>query len=88
MEKNEHRLCPALWFSGFFGLGALVHLIRLLFQVPVTLGGWQVPLRLSAVLVLAFGGLSAVLLYIAGRRPCCSSKSREKLASEHPARGL
>ena len=74
MEKNDHRFCPALWFSGFFGLGTLVHLIRLLFRVPVTLGTWQVPLRFSVVAVLVLGALSASLLAVALRRPCCSSK--------------
>ena len=74
MEKDEHRFCPALWFSGFFGLAAVVHLVRLLFKVPVTIRGWAVPLHLSAAAVLVAGGLSAALFYIGCKRPCRPSK--------------
>ena len=74
MEKGDHSVCPAVWFSGFFGLGTLVHLLRLLFQVPVNIGGWQVPLSVSGILVLVLGGLSAGLLYVGCRRPGCSTK--------------
>ena len=70
MEKNEGVVCRAIWFSGFFGLGAVVHLVRLVFHVPVTLGTWAVPFGFSAVLVLVFGGLSAGLLYVGCKRPC------------------
>ncbi len=43
--------------------------MRLLFRVPVTIGSWAVPLRLSVVAVLVLGGLSAGLLYAACKRP-------------------
>lgn len=44
MEKGKHPFCPAIWLSGFFGLAAVVPLVRLLFQFPVTLGNWRVPM--------------------------------------------
>ena len=73
MTKPDGGFCPALWFSGFFGLGTLVHLVRLLFRVPVILGTWHVPLRFSALAVVVFGALSLGLLYAACKRPCCPS---------------
>ena len=69
-HEGNRKFCPALWFSGFFGLGVFVHLIRLFFGVPVRIGEWDVPLRVSAALVVVFGALSAGLLYAACRRPC------------------
>ncbi len=73
MEKEKHPICPAIWFSGFFGLGTLVHLVRWILRVPVTLGTWEVPLGFSALAVLVFGGLSLGLLSVGLRRPCCGS---------------
>lgn len=72
MDKKS-PLCPAIWLSGFFGLGTLVHLIRLIFQVPVVIGTWGVPLTLSAIAFVVFGALSAGLLYVGCKRPCCAA---------------
>ena len=74
MERKERPICPAVWFSGFFGLGTLVHLLRLIFKVPITIGTWVVPLGLSGVLVIVLGALSVGLLYAGCKRPCCASK--------------
>ena len=64
-------VCPATWFSGFFGLGAVVHLVRLIFQIPVRVGSFEVPLSLSLLAVVILGSLSVGLLYLAMKRPCC-----------------
>ena len=72
--EGPHKFCPATWFSGFFGLGALVHLVRLILRIPLTLGDFQVPLGLSLVLVIVLGGLSLGLLYVGIRRPCCKKE--------------
>ena len=69
MEKKRSAFCLAIWFSGFFCLGAVVHMARLLLRVPVAIGTWNVPLRFSAVLVIFFGTLSAWLLYSGCKRP-------------------
>lgn len=71
MQGEEHRFCPAVWFSGFFGLGALVHLVRLFLRFPLIVGTFEVPLGMSLVLVILLGGLSLGLLYVGLRRPCC-----------------
>ena len=72
MEKNK-LFCPAIWFSGFFGLGALVHLVRLVLRVPLMVGSHEIPLMTSAFVVLVFGGLSIGLLILGCKRPCCSN---------------
>lgn len=77
MRKREHRFCPAVWFSGFFGLGALVHLVRLFLRFPLIVGNFEVPLAMSLLLVIVLGGLSVGLLYIGLRRPCCREGSEE-----------
>ena len=71
--KENKGFCPALWFSGFFGLGFLVHAIRLVFQVPVTLGTYAVPLPFSVFALIIFGALSGGLLYVGCKKPCCDS---------------
>jgi len=73
MEKNNAAVCLAVWFSGFFGLGAVMHLVRLILQFPVTIGTFEVPLAASGVLVAVFGGLSVGLL-ILGCKKSCSGK--------------
>ena len=77
MRAHERRFCPAVWFSGFFGLGALVHLIRLFLRFPLSVGDFEVPLATSLVLVLLLGGLSIGLLYVGLKRPCCREGSGE-----------
>ncbi len=71
MEEHKTKICPAVWFSGFFGLGAVVHLVRLLFRFPLVVGTFDVPLKVSLILVILLGGLSIGLLYVGARRPCC-----------------
>jgi len=70
MEETNRKFCPALWFSGFFGLGAIVHLIRLLTRVSLIVGNYQVPLGVSLVVFVVFGGLSLGLLFVGLKRPC------------------
>lgn len=74
MEEPIRKFCPAVWFSGFFGLGAVVHLVRLLLRFPLIVGTFEVPLRMSLVLVIVLGGLSLGLLYMGLRRPCCKKE--------------
>ena len=64
------KFCPALWLSGFFGLGFVVHLLRLAFRVPVTIGETPVSMIASVVIAVVFGLLSIGLLALSLRRPC------------------
>ena len=74
MNEQNTKFCPAVWFSGFFGLGAIVHLVRLLLRFPLIVGTFEVSLRMSLVLVIVLGGLSLVLLCVGLRRPCCKKE--------------
>lgn len=76
MEEMK-RFCPALWFSGFFGLAALVHLARLALKVPVTVGTVSVPMGTSVFVAAVAGALSVALLVAALKRPC-SPDSKKK----------
>ena len=68
MDQNR-RSCVAVWFSGFFGLGAVVHSLRLLLRIPVTIGTFHIPLGASIIAVIVFGALSVWLLVI-GCKQC------------------
>lgn len=73
-NKKSLAVCLAVWFSGFFGFGAIGHLIRLILKVPVTIGTFEVPLNLSVVLVVVLGALSLGLLILGCKRSCCSKE--------------
>lgn len=74
MEKAKVKFCPAMWFSGFFGLGAFVHLVRLTMHFSVVIAGHEIPLSFSAVAASVFGVLSIGLLIVSLKRPCESGK--------------
>ena len=74
MKDSVHKICPAVWFSGFFGLGALVHFIRLVLRIPVVVGSFAIPFKLSLILVVVLGGLSLGLLCMGVNRPCCKKE--------------
>lgn len=68
--ENKPLACPAIWFSGFFGLGAVAHLVRLILRFPLTIGTWEVPLTTSLIVAVVFGGLSIGLLILGVKKPC------------------
>lgn len=71
MEKN--KICPALWLSGFFGMGAVVHFLRFISGVSLSVAGHEIPLAVSAVVFLVMSGLSLGALYLSFKRPFCAS---------------
>ncbi|MGH7197423.1 MAG: hypothetical protein ACREH5_01615 [Candidatus Omnitrophota bacterium] len=77
-SKNAYLL---IWFSGFFGLGALVHLVRSILQFPLAVGIFEVPVSLSVVLAIVLGGLSIGLLYL-GCKPSCCQKDESSSAAK------
>lgn len=70
MENEKTKFCPAMWLSGFFALGAVVHLVRFLFQISLTVGGHEIPLTVSFVLGLVLGAFSLALGIAGLKRPC------------------
>ena len=75
---HNRSFCSALavWFSGFFGLGAIVHGTRLILRLPLVVGTFAVPLRLSAVAVVILSILSVGLLYLVCRRTCATTPEK------------
>lgn len=69
------KFCPAIWFSGFFALGFLVHLLRLVLQVPLSIWDKPVPMATSVGVVIVFGVLSAGFLFAGLKRPCDEKKT-------------
>ena len=59
-----------MWFSGFFALGVVVHIVRLIAGFSVVIAGREIPLAASGIAVLVFGILSAGLLILRLKRPC------------------
>ena len=70
MEKGKVKFCPAMWFSGFFGLGAVAHFVRLMTGFSVVIAGREIPFAASGIAVLVFGILSVGLLIVSLKRPC------------------
>lgn len=68
---NEKKSCVAIWFSGFFALGAVMHLVRSIVRFPLVVGTFEVPISLSVVLAVVLGVLSLSLLCLACRKSCC-----------------
>ena len=62
------KCCSYAWFSGFFGLAALGHLIRLVLRPTVLIAGHNFHLRYSLVVLVVAGVLSFVFC----RRSCSS----------------
>ncbi len=75
MKDEKVKFCPALWLSGFFALGAVVHLVRLLFRASLVVGGYEVSFGLSTILVLVLGGLSIGAAILSLKRPCEHNKT-------------
>ena len=71
---NDKKLCLATWFSGFFGLGALLHLVRSIVKFPLVVNNYDVPVSISMILALVLGALSLTLLYVSCKKPCCEKK--------------
>ena len=63
-----------MWLSGFFALGAIVHLARFFAGFSLVVAGREIPLTVSGVVALAFGVLSAGLLILSLKRPCETKK--------------
>lgn len=75
--KNT-KFCPAMWLSGFFGLGALVHGVRSIAGFSLVVGGSEISLGTSLILAFVLGALSVGLLMAALKRPCGGAQGSGK----------
>ncbi len=71
---SKDKFCPAVWLSGFFAMGAVVHFLRAVSGVTLVVGGYEIPVMASAGLVAVFGMLSAGALFLSLKKPCGQSK--------------
>jgi hypothetical protein len=63
-----------MWWSGFFALAAVVHLVRVVLQAQAVLAGRSIPMSLSVGVAIA-AGLVSFFFYKKGCGSCgCSSK--------------
>lgn len=70
-----------MWLSGFFGLGALVHLVRSVVGFSLVVAGHEISIGTSAAIAVVLGALSVGLLIVSFKRPCegaHSSGTKEK----------
>ncbi len=70
MEKMKNKFCPAVWFSGFFGLGALAHAIRFITRFSLAVNGREIPLSISGLVAVVLGIFSIGLLVASLKRHC------------------
>ena len=74
MEHVKTQFCPAMWLSGFFALGALVHLVRLIGGFSLVVAGHAIPLAVSGWFALIAGIFSIGFLIVSLKRPCEKGK--------------
>ena len=74
MFCHKCKCCSMMWWSGFFGLAALMHTLRLIAQANVQVNGFTVPMTVS----IAIAAVAAVLSFICCKKGCgacsCSTK--------------
>ncbi|HLD50003.1 MAG TPA: hypothetical protein VJC08_02265 [bacterium] len=76
MEKT--KFCPAVWLSGFFALGALVHFLRFVFGATLVVAGYEIPMTASVALFVVLGALSVGAFVLGLKKPFCKSEHKEK----------
>jgi hypothetical protein len=58
----------ATWLSGFFGIAGIFHLARVIFNVRIVIGTYEVPLRVTVAVGIASLTISAGLLWLEVQR--------------------
>ena len=58
----------AIWLSGFFGIAGLMHVLRFILKIQLSVGMREIPLAVSLIVGLVFLMFSAILLWIVARQ--------------------
>ena len=74
MLCHKCKCCYFSWLSGFFALASLMHIIRLVAQVDVTVGTFSPPMGLSVAVAVIAGGLSLFFCNLGCRACACGPK--------------
>jgi hypothetical protein len=67
MAKNSMKPWFLTWISGFFAVPALLHIVRMAFQLEVIIGGFKVPMVWSNAIIAASIITSAAFLLAAAQ---------------------
>ena len=74
MFCTKCKCCSAMWWSGFFALAALMHIIRLIVRLDLQFGTFVVPMGAS-IGVASVGALLSFIFFKKGCESCgCASK--------------
>ena len=60
MFCSKCKCCAAMWWSGFFALAAVAHVVRLIARAEVVVNGFTVPMSASIAVAVVAGILSFV----------------------------
>ena len=60
MFCTKCKCCAAMWWSGFFALAAVVHVVRLVARAEVQIGTFVVPMGVSIGVAIVAGTLSLI----------------------------
>ena len=71
------------WLSGFFAFPALLHVLRMSFQFDLLVGGIEIPMVWSTVIIAASWVVSVAFLLAAAQR--YSRAADERAEAEKPA---
>ena len=63
-----------MWFSGFFGLAAFAHIIRLITRAQVRIGDVFIPMNVSIAIVVVAAILSFVFCKMSSNACHCGAK--------------
>ena len=74
MFCHKCKCCTPMWFSGFFGLAAFAHIIRLVTRAQVQIGDVLIPMNVSIVIVVVAAILSFVFCKMSCNACNCGTK--------------
>ena len=74
MFCHKCKCCKPMWFSGFFGLAAFAHIIRLVARAQVQIGGVLIPMKVSIGIVVVAAILSFVFCKMSSKACNCGTK--------------
>lgn len=62
MDNKKHCCgqCICLWFSGFFAMPAIAHIVRIILGWPMTIASWNVTIKGSIIVAVVTGILAAI----------------------------
>ena len=76
MFCHKCKCCVPMWWTGFFALAFIGHVVRLVARARVQLGNWPVPMGFSVVIAI-IAGLLAFIFYKKACGACkCSEPSK------------